>query len=113
MKVVFEKYFRESIGKDITPLLTNNVKINKLSLNTAEKKVYIDLSNNFVSEMNAGSGLESDILQCITNTLGDYYHVKNVYISLDGKPYSSGHIELSSEDDSFTVDYTNTFKYEK
>ena len=42
--------------------------------------------------MNAGSGYESMILQCITNTLGIYYGVTKVYLTVEDKPYSSGHI---------------------
>ena len=69
--------------------------------------VYLDLSKEFTKEMNAGSLYESQILQCITNTLGDYYMVKKVYITVEGKPYSSGHI-LMKKGEAFNVNYKNT-----
>lgn len=52
------------------------------------------LQQSLVSEMNAGAAYETMILQCITNTLGIYYGVKKVYLTVEGKPYSSGHIEM-------------------
>ncbi|MPM51125.1 hypothetical protein SDC9_97872 [bioreactor metagenome] len=56
--------------------------------------------------MNAGSGFEAMILQCLTNTLGDYYQVEEVYITIDGGPYESGHI-IIEEGEAYKVDYTN------
>ena len=53
--------------------------------------------------MNAGSGFEYEILRSITNTLGDYYGVDKVYISIEGRPYASGHYEIG-EDEFFEVD---------
>jgi spore germination protein GerM len=44
--------------------------------------------------MNAGAAYESLILQSITNTLGNFYGVDEVYIMVEGKPYESGHILL-------------------
>ena len=69
--------------------------------------VYVDFSKEFTQEMNTSSTYESQILQCITNTLGDYYMVKKVYITVDGKPYSSSHI-LMKKGEPFIVDYKNT-----
>ena len=54
--------------------------------------------------MNAGAGYELLILQSITNTLGDYYGVKEVNITIDGKLYESGHI-LMKKGETFKVNY--------
>ena len=43
--------------------------------------------------MNAGAGGENLILQSIVNTFGNYYGEK-VYLTVDNKPYESGHIVL-------------------
>ena len=67
--------------------------------------VYVDFTKNFVSEMNVGASFESMILQSITNTLGQYYGAK-VYITLEGKPYSSGHISMKKRE-AFIVDTSN------
>jgi len=66
----------------------------------------MDFTNNLVTEMNAGSGLEAYILKGITNTLGDYYNTPNVIITMDGKPYSSGHIMLK-EGEVLKTDFKN------
>ena len=60
--------------------------------------------------MNAGGGLESAILKCITNTLGDYYNVDKVSITLNGKSYASGHIILN-ENETLKVDYNGISEY--
>jgi hypothetical protein len=87
-------------------VLGPNTKINDLYFDEQENSVHIDLSKEFVTEMNAGSGFEAMILQCLTNTLGDYYQVEEVYITIDGGPYESGHI-IIEEGEAYKVDYTN------
>ncbi|MCX7904418.1 MAG: GerMN domain-containing protein [Caloramator sp.] len=101
-----DSFLRTSPKKGLTKILGPNSKINSLSLIPNENKVYIDLSKEFVSDMNAGSSLEAMIIQSLVNTLGDYYNVDKVYISLDGKPYESGHIAIG-KDEYFKVDYSN------
>jgi len=103
----------EEAIKDITkdkydPVLSPNVKINSLYLNK-DNIVYVDFTKELVSEMNAGSGYEASILQCITNTLGNYYGVNKVYITLDGKPYESGHV-LMKKGQAFEVNMENVIK---
>ena len=44
--------------------------------------------------MNAGSSFEDMLLRCITNTFGLYYQKDNVIITIEGKPYESGHFKL-------------------
>jgi hypothetical protein len=99
-KEVFRKYFKEPVNNS-GKLISENTRINYLYLN-ADGMVYVDFSKEFVTEMNAGSGYEGMILQCVTNTLGDYYGAGKVYITLEGKPYSSGHFQMK-EGEAFTV----------
>lgn len=75
------------------PVLTTNTKVNWLYLNE-DGRVYVDLSRDFVEEMNAGSGYEALILQSLANTIGDYYGVSQVMLTIDGETYESGHILL-------------------
>ena len=51
-------------------------------------------------------------LKSIVNTIGSYYNVKKVYLSVEGKPYSSKLFTLE-EDEFFNVDYTHTKEYQK
>lgn len=90
----------------IYELLSTNTKINKLYFDEKKESVHIDLSKDFVSEMNVGAGFEGLVLQSIANTLGTYYGVQNVFLTIDGGPYESGHI-LLNEDEPLKVDYSN------
>lgn len=59
-----------------------------------------------LADMNAGSGVEAMILQGIVNTIGGYYNVEEVLLTLDNEPYESGHIALE-EGETWSVDYSN------
>ena len=74
--------------------------------NEEENSVHIDLSKDFIDEMNAGAGMESMILQSLTNTLGSYYGVQEVYITIDGGQYESGHIIIQEGEPSL-VNFNN------
>lgn len=85
------------------------IKINKIELIKDKALLHIDFSSNFVKEMNLGSGPETLFLQSIVNTLGYNYGVSEVMITLDGKPYSSGHIFMKNGE-TFKVGYENSVK---
>jgi len=59
-----------------------------------------------LADMNAGSGVEAMILQGIVNTIGGYYNVEEVLLTLDNEPYESGHI-LLEEGETLSVDHSN------
>ena len=105
-KIAFEKAFKDSPKETLVKVLSPNVKIKSLYLNH-DNAVYADFTKELVSEMNAGSGTESMILQSITNTLGAYYGADKVYITLEGSPYSSGHI-MMKKGELFTVNLENS-----
>ncbi len=86
------------------PLISKNTEINHITLEE-DGILRVDFSKEFVEEMNAGSGYELLILQSITNTLGGYYGASKVLITLEGKPYESGHI-LMEKGEVFEVDYS-------
>lgn len=81
------------INKKYVPLISPKTKINSLYLGK-DNIVHADFSKEFISDMNLGAGYESMILQCIANTLGRYYSAEKVLLTVDNKPYSSGHIIL-------------------
>ncbi|NCB51698.1 MAG: hypothetical protein EOM54_07450 [Clostridia bacterium] len=83
-------------------VFSENTSINSLYLND-DGMVYIDLSGEFLTEMNAGSGYEAMILQCVANTFGGYYDVSKVILTIDNALYESGHISLG-QGESLTVD---------
>ncbi|WP_440896479.1 GerMN domain-containing protein [Amphibacillus sp. Q70] len=84
------------------PLLTENVEINFMFLDE-NNIANIDFTEELITEMNAGSGIEMLILQGIVNTIGDYYLVNDVLLTVEGEPYTSGHIELE-EGETLEVD---------
>jgi hypothetical protein len=100
--------FRNAVKENYLPLSSSNTKINSMYLGK-DSIAYVDFSPEFVTEMNAGAGYEQSILQCITNTLGNYYQTEKVYITVDGKPYESGHI-LMKKGETFKVDMSNVIR---
>lgn len=106
-KQTFEKMFKEAASEELGKPLSANVKIKSLYLNN--DTVYVDFSKEFITEMNAGSGYEGLILQSIVNTLGGYYGLDRVYITVENQPYSSGHIEMK-KGETFKVDTKNSVK---
>lgn len=104
-KKILETAYRESVGEDFGRVFTEKTKVNKLKLDKGI--VTIDLSKEFISEMNAGALFEGKILQSLTNTLGHYYNAEKVMITVEGKPYESGHI-LMKENEFFKVKFEGT-----
>ncbi|HHW32099.1 MAG TPA: GerMN domain-containing protein [Clostridiaceae bacterium] len=103
IKKVFEDGLKEPLqGQDLKGTLTPNVKILDIRLDDMKGIVAIDFSSELVKEMNAGTSYELMILDCIANTFGDYFQKDKVIITLEGKPYSSGHI-LMREGEYITV----------
>lgn len=93
-RLVLEKTIKDRVVKnEELPLMGINTVIKSMYLGK-DMIVYIDFSKEFIDEMNAGAGYEGLILQSITNTIGNYYVVDEVYITVEGKPYESGHILL-------------------
>jgi len=105
-KSVLEKAFKELPNGDISKVLGPNAKIKSLYLNK-DNVAYIDFTKEFTSEMNAGSSYESMILQSVTNTIGNYYGVDKVYLTVEGSPYASGHY-IMDKGEFFSVDLNNT-----
>lgn len=100
---VLAKAYKQAPGGTLGAVLSENTKVNTLTLNQ-EGKILIDLSSEFRTETNAGSGYESMILQSIANTFGAYYNnAKEVILTVDGKPYSSGHYEFQEGESIPTV----------
>jgi hypothetical protein len=92
---------KEITEEKYEPLISTNTKINSLYLNT-DNVVYVDFSGELINEMSAGARYEEMILQSITNILGTYYGVEQVMITVEGKPYESGHIYMK-EGETFKV----------
>ncbi len=105
-KIVMENAYKELPQGNIGKVLSTNAKVNSLYLNK-DNMVYIDFTQELISEMNAGSGFEDMILHCIVNTFGSYYGVDKVYLTVEGNPYSSGHF-MFKKGETLTVNLNNS-----
>jgi spore germination protein GerM len=94
---VLEAAYKEPVADQPGNVFSANTEINSYYLNQ-DGMVYLDLSQEFISEMNAGSGYESMILQCVANTFGGYYYNEGVILTIDNDLYVSGHIVLEEGD---------------
>lgn len=72
-------------------LMPEASKINYLFLNK-DNVVEVDLSSEYISNMNTGSSGEQFALQGLVNTLTQYYGVEDLLLTIDGGQYESGHI---------------------
>lgn len=99
---VLEKKYKDAVNETFGVVLTTNAAIKSLQLD-AENKVRIDMNKAFLEEMNAGAGYEEAILNCIANTFGQYYRSNGVILTVEGEPYSSGHI-IMKEGEALPVD---------
>ncbi|SEK46190.1 Sporulation and spore germination [Carnobacterium iners] len=88
-----EAAYKEVPNNQVGNVLSKNTKILSLYLNK-DGHVYIDFSKELTSEMNAGTAFETLIMQSLVNTIGGYYHTNDVYLTVEGKPYSTGHIQM-------------------
>lgn len=77
-------------NKLLSPI-SSDTKINKIHLNRSSWTLEADFSKELLEEMNAGSTFETEILKSIVNTLGKFYDVDKVYLTIEGTPYESGH----------------------
>ena len=90
-KLLLEKEYKSITKENASPVLPQNAKILSLYLNK-DGAVYIDFSKELITEMNAGTGYESLIIQSIANTFGNYYGTNKVYLTIENMPYESGHL---------------------
>ena len=95
-RLVLQNKFREY------KILKDAVGINSLYLND-DGMIYLDVTKSFIPEMANGTTGEYFAIFDLINTLGGYYGVEEVYMTLDGSNYESGHI-IKYKGESFSVD---------
>ena len=91
-------------GYDSLALIAESTEINYMYLGD-DGIAYADFSVELIDDMNAGSGIESLIVQALVNTIGGYYNVEEVSLTVDDEPYSSGHLHRE-EGETWTVDHS-------
>jgi hypothetical protein len=91
-KIKFENGFKNP-PKYSSPCIGPNTTINYLYYNEIDHMVYVDFSANLVNDLSFRPSYELQSLLSITNTIGRYYNEPKVYITIDGNPYYSHHIQ--------------------
>lgn len=108
---IFEEKLKNPPSADLIAPLLDNMKINSIHFDrNSNWTVKVDFSEEFLVGMNSGTALEHEILKSIVNTFGKFYDTERVYISINGRPYESGHIGLKNEE-AFLVDTDEIEKY--
>lgn len=100
---ILEDLMKNPPSSELFPAISENTRINKIHLNRNSWTLEIDFSKELLLDMNAGSAFETELIKSIVNTLGSYYDVDKVYITVEDKPYESGHYGLKP-DEYFKVD---------
>ena len=103
---ILEFILKNPPSDKVAPVLSEGTLINTIVLDRGKWILKVDFSQELLSEMRMGSSGEAEMLKGLVNTLGTFYDTDQVYISVDGKPYESGHFGLK-EGESFKVDLEN------
>lgn len=95
MKSIFQKEIKTiPENSELANVLSPNTVILSIVVDDEKETVTVDFSSQLIKEMNAGSTFESMLIKSITNTFGNYYQKSKVIITVEGKPYESGHFAM-------------------
>lgn len=107
---ILEKILKNPPLEGLFPVISEGVIINTIVLDRGKWVLKADFSQELISEMNMGSTEEAQMLKSLVNTLGIFYDTEEVFISVEGKPYESGHYGLKVGE-SFRVNLENVKEY--
>lgn len=103
MEKLLEDILKNPSDSKLLHVISPKTVINSIHLDRGSWILKVDFSRELLDDMNAGSSMENEILKSIVNTLGKFYDTDKVYITVEGRPYESGHIELR-EGENFLVE---------
>lgn len=107
-KLTLEEIFKNPPRQGLVPIFSKDTQINSMAFDPKTMILNIDISREFI-EYNMGSSLEYERLRGIVNTVGKFYNIDKISISIEGAPYESGHFILRSGE-SFNVNFENIIK---
>ncbi|WP_168190169.1 GerMN domain-containing protein [Caloramator sp. E03] len=111
LKNALENYFKYP-PFELPKLISDNTKINKVYFNYADHTVYIDFSKDFSDWLKFNTLYSQKIVQCIVNTLADYFNTDKVNISIESSPFILNSLQVNSSN-IYYVDYKNIKEYKK
>ena len=100
---MFEELLKNPAGKENERVISPNTTINFINItrtisqsvetgkSTENTIVYVDLSQDFADDMNAGSGYETLLLEALEATFKGFFKAHEFVLSVDGSPYVSKH----------------------
>jgi hypothetical protein len=95
----FETEFKNvAADSGLARVMKEGSSIRSITLDTNTNVVTVDLTKEFITEMNAGTSYEGRILECVADTLGGYFLTDKVQITIEGGPYESGHFLFNPGD---------------
>ncbi len=98
IEAMLTKYLQQPPPMDTAAaVLQDNVEIKHIDRQSEKQQITIDF-NSGITEVGMGSDFESQMLQCIVNTVGQYYQADRVVITVEGGPYETGHYFLGPDD---------------
>lgn len=98
IEAVLTKYLQQQPDMNTAAaVLQENIVIQNIERKPEEHLVKVDFNSELI-EVGMGSDFESQMLQCIVNTVGEYYGVNRVLITVEGGPYETGHYYLGPDD---------------
>ncbi|MCK9443242.1 MAG: GerMN domain-containing protein [Tissierellaceae bacterium] len=106
VETILEGVMKNPHSDELGPLIGEEVKINSAKVNRNAWVLELDFSDEFQEGMNVGSAMEFEVLRSIVNTLGKFYDVEKVYLTIEGVPYESGHFAIR-EGEYFVVDVSD------
>lgn len=92
---ILENILKNPLSPGLLPSISEDTKINMINLDRNTWTLKVDFSEELLEDMNAGSSYEFEVLRSIVNTLGRFYDVEKVYLTINGDTYESGHISLN------------------
>lgn len=95
---VLEEILKNPPSKELIPLISPKTKLNSIKLDRNNWKLRVDFSPELITDMNYGGAMESMVLSGIVNTLGRFYDVDGISITIDGRAYESGHFYFKEDE---------------
>jgi hypothetical protein len=113
MALLFTEQFKTiPENSDLTRVLSQGTIIRSIFINHENETVSVDFSKDLVTDMKTGAGLEGMLLKSLANTFGRYYQKEKVILTVEGKPYESGHF-LMKPGEAFETDFEGIEEFKK
>lgn len=95
---LIEDILKNPNNEMLIPVISPKTKLNSIQLDRNNWKLRADFSPELISDMNYGGSMESKVLMSIVNTLGRFYDVDGITITIDGRAYESGHFYFKEDE---------------